>query len=43
MTCAHSLWEDLKEHERAASLFACDAHVQFTNNRALPALYAAIR
>jgi len=31
---AHNLWERLKEHETAVLLFAKDAHVTFTNNRA---------
>jgi transposase len=31
---AHNLWERLKEHENAVLLFARDAHVAFTNNRA---------
>ena len=31
---AHNLWERLKEHEGAVLLFARDANVPFTNNRA---------
>ena len=31
---AHNLWERLKEHEDAVLLFARNAHVAFTNNRA---------
>ena len=31
---AHNLWERLKVHEAAVLLFAKDAHVAFTNNRA---------
>jgi len=31
---AHNLWERLKEHENAVLLFAKNAHVAFTNNRA---------
>ena len=31
---AHNLWERLKEHESAVLLFAIDANVAFTNNRA---------
>ena len=31
---AHNLWERLKEHESAVLLFATDANVPFTNNRA---------
>ena len=31
---AHNLWERLKEHESSVLLFARDAHVSFTNNRA---------
>jgi hypothetical protein len=31
---AHNLWERLKEHESAVLLFAKNAHVAFTNNRA---------
>jgi hypothetical protein len=31
---AHNLWERLKEHENAVLLFARDAHVAFTHNRA---------
>jgi transposase-like protein len=31
---AHNLWERLKEHETAVLLFARDANVAFTNNRA---------
>lgn len=31
---AHNLWERLKEHEASVLLFARDAHVSFTNNRA---------
>ena len=31
---AHNLWERLKEHETAVLLFARDANVPFTNNRA---------
>jgi len=31
---AHNLWERLKAHETAVLLFATDAHVPFTNNRA---------
>ncbi len=31
---AHNLWERLKTHESAVLLFAKDAHVSFTNNRA---------
>lgn len=31
---AHNLWERLKEHETAVLLFAKDANVPFTNNRA---------
>lgn len=31
---AHNLWERFKGHERAVLLFAQDAHVAFTNNRA---------
>lgn len=31
---AHNLWEWLKAHESAVLLFAADASVSFTNNRA---------
>jgi transposase len=31
---AHNLWERLKKHETAVLLFAKEAHVPFTNNRA---------
>lgn len=31
---AHNLWERLKDHEDAVLLFARNAHVAFTNNRA---------
>lgn len=31
---AHNLWERLKLHEKAVLLFAKEAHVPFTNNRA---------
>ena len=31
---AHNLWERLKEYESSVLLFARDAHVSFTNNRA---------
>ncbi len=31
---AHNLWERLKKHETAVLLFAKNAHVSFTNNRA---------
>ena len=31
---AHNLWERLKTHEQAVLLFAKDANVSFTNNRA---------
>ena len=31
---AHNLWERLKEHEASVLLFAKNAHVSFTNNRA---------
>ena len=31
---AHNLWERLRDHETAVLLFAKDAHVSFTNNRA---------
>jgi len=31
---AHNLWERLKEHETAVLLFATDANVPFTTNRA---------
>jgi len=31
---AHNLWERLKKHEAAVLLFAKEAHVSFTNNRA---------
>ncbi|MDN5872396.1 MAG: IS66 family transposase [Nitrococcus sp.] len=31
---AHNLWERMKKHERAVLLFAKEAHVAFTNNRA---------
>ena len=31
---AHNLWERLKKHEQAVLLFAKDANVSFTNNRA---------
>lgn len=31
---AHNLWERLKKHEKAVLLFAKDASVSFTNNRA---------
>jgi transposase len=31
---AHNLWERLKEYETAVLLFAKNAHVPFTNNRA---------
>ena len=31
---AHNLWERLKEHEEAVLLFAKNAYVSFTNNRA---------
>jgi transposase-like protein len=31
---AHNLWERLKDHEAAVLLFARNAHVSFTNNRA---------
>lgn len=31
---AHNLWERLKDHETAVLLFARNAHVSFTNNRA---------
>ena len=34
MAYAHNLWERLKEHEGAVLLFARDANVPFTNNRA---------
>ena len=31
---AHNLWERLKAHESAVLLFAKEAHVPFSNNRA---------
>lgn len=31
---AHNLWERLEKHEEAVLLFAREAHVPFTNNRA---------
>ncbi|NQZ52598.1 MAG: transposase, partial [Moritella sp.] len=31
---AHNLWERLSKHEDAVLLFARNAHVPFTNNRA---------
>ncbi|MFT7287351.1 MAG: transposase, partial [Halieaceae bacterium] len=31
---AHNLWERLTAHEEAVLLFAKDANVSFTNNRA---------
>jgi len=31
---AHNLWERMKKHEQAILLFANEAHVPFTNNRA---------
>jgi len=31
---AHNLWERLRDHEKAVLMFAKDAHVSFTNNRA---------
>lgn len=31
---AHNLWERLKQHEKSVLLFASNAHVPFTNNRA---------
>ena len=34
MAYAHNLWERLQEHEGAVLLFAKDANVPFTNNRA---------
>ena len=33
-SAAHNLWERLKTHEQAVLLFARNAHVSFTNNRA---------
>ena len=34
MAYTHNLWERLKEHESTVLLFARDANIPFTNNRA---------